>query len=717
MKRHLVLTALAAVAAVSASAEVEHVFCVVCGKEAYVDTYKAGWEYHQSSGGNGYVCPGEDCRKKAFQWSRDDAKRGWEIASAAQEKIKNRKELKKLVKGICVKHKYAMIALKGKPQEQIKVMRELVGFCAKNNCNAEDIWCIFAAYADLEAVKYFWPDPSDEKVYLVSKKQMELNHKKQKQADQRSSSNTMNALLGDKKAQAEMLGDALGGDGVKIAEKTKRRAFALGRSKKDNSIRFVDSRNFSVNVLAAALTNNRADVLTYLFKQTGGCDEHISTLIVMQWLENVGKARYGCVSLKKQLETAEKARKEADDKFDIAKIDKRIRSLKSRIGGMKIDIPSKEALATVLLCQGPIGAAEIYYKTGQWAAYGFSDDEESTFLQDALAVDAAATPQEKMAAFQKFSSRLNASPKVTKEDKAQMSAEIAASVHKVLDDVFAAAQGELGKWYQWRSELKKNWRAGVFDKWLPALVSGKTPGEWLWVPDRMCEAYPGKASEGEPFSWHMEPAVPSASHPGCLNCPTGKDKWEWIWVPGTPDLSRPGYFAAEKEGTFVWKAGIPDPDRIGMVTGAKEGEWVLAPGFQKQADGKVRWVAGLTDPARPGIVSTDKMFCWIPDGTHLWLNDGNREKDRRHIHSEHKYRLAEISVKRKSSHEYDAVRYESDYMSQNSRSDRDAQFYLSLKDYDEMFKELNADLAAVEEHKILNPTVEKMLEGNNRRRY
>lgn len=716
MKKNLILAVLTAVMALSASAENELVYCIVCGKEGYIDTTsptsqgRKNWHYVKSRGGTGYVCPAAKCREQSDKWTAEDARIARETLSLTQQNIQNSKELENAVRTICQKEKYALLATKGQPDKQIEFMNKLVAFCVKRNCNAEDIWFVFAAYADIKAVKYFWPDPADEKTYQASKDQMEKNVEKKAAANRKAGAAVMGALLdtNDPQANAELMSSFFGGSKMKQSAKSGPCALALGRTKKDNSIRFVESEEFAAGIVAAALDNNREDVVSYLLKQTGGTDESFRREIANKWMTAVGKVEYTRAKIKEKIAAEEKAKKEADDKFDIPKIDKRIVSLKKTLGGIEKTVVSAETLSAVFSIMTPEEAAQYCFDAGDFVI-PYDDLAEAgqglLSIQEMGPVEVAA---EGKAAYEN-------AMKIMSGATGGGNHVALPSVRKSLDAVCANASGELGKWYKWRSELNKNWRAGVADKWIPALVSGKKTDEWIWTPGVLSETHPGKASGESPFSWYMEPGVPSAQHPGYLNCPTEDKydlKWQWMWVPGTPDVTRLGYFAAEKEGTFFWKAGIPDPKRIGMVTGAKEGEWVLAPGFKKQADGKVSWVAGLTDPARPGIVSAEKMFCWIPDGNHLWGYSSESDETVKSIHKEHLYQLAEILGERHTPEYGGGV----DTRRLEKLSHHDGQYYMSAKDYDKLFKAWNEKLDAVEEHKVLHPAVDKALSGNSRYR-
>ena len=640
MKRNVILIALTAVMALSASAENQLVYCIVCGNDGFIDTTTPGaknWEYIQSRGGKGYVCPAAKCRKQAASWLIADEKLARESAAEMLSDIKKSKELKKAVRTICRKERYALLATKGQPDKQIEFMNKLIAFCAKHNCHAEDIWFEFAAQADIKAVKYFWPDPADEKVYLASKTQMEENAKPKKSG-------------GKKFTDGDLLNSLFSGDsGVRMSKKSGPCALAIGRAKKDNSIRFVESENFAAGVLAAALANDRKDVVAYLLKQTGGTDESFRRKIADGLMTAAGDVAYARIKIGEQLAAVEKAKKEADDKFDIEKIDKQIKFLKKQRDGMKPVVVSADTLAAVLSDMTPSEAAQYCYKAANWGVRG-SDGAEA--FQEVLEAQSKSTLSAEVAAvsngnMQKMMRAMRGGDKVR-----------LTSLCKTLDDICAKSSGDVGKWYKWRAGLSKHWRAGIIDKWLPALVSANKIGEW---------------------EWNVEQGLPSVEHPGysstvAYNPLTNVSALGWEWCPGIPDVSRPGYFAAAQEGTFVWKAGIPDPERIGMVSGAKEGEWKLAPGFQKQADGKVRWVAGLTDPARPGIVSTEKMFCWMPDGNHLWsYSEDNKEEMKRR-----------------------------------------GKPYLSAEDYDVLLNARNDNLKVVKEHKVLHPAADKALSGKRR---
>ena len=547
--------------------------------------------------------------------------------------------------------------MKGHPEKQISFMKDLVAFCVKNNCNAEDIWSVFAACADIGAVKYFWPDPADEKVYLKAKQQMENNARKEEAETKKKARAMMGALLGDSNSSAEVAASFFSGTKMMPSAKTGPGALALGRNKKDNRIRFVESESFAAKIIAAALVNDRKDVVVYLLKQTGGTDADLRKAVAYQWMTEVSVDEYARVTISEKLSELAMAKKEADNKFDIPQIDKQIKALKRQLGGINSTVASADTLAAVFADMTPIEAAEYCYRGGNWIYRG---DDLAEASKELLAARSKGTLEAGMAVVGSDAG-VKMMRAMSGGGKARLSLD---SVIRGLNAVCAKSTGELGKWYKWRTEFNKNWRVGIADKWLPSLVSGKKVGEWIY-----------DARNG----------FPSLQYPGCLSkvkiedidlLSGPKTTLVWIWTPGVPDVSRPGYFAGKKEGTFVWKAGIPDPGRIGMITGAKEGEWVLAPGFQKQADGKVCWVAGLTDPARPGIVSTEKMFCWIPDEKHLWSrSEENNEEEMK----------------------------------------RRGKPYLSTSDYDVLLEARNENLSALGDYQRLHPAVDKALSGGNRR--
>ena len=665
MKRNFILTALTAIMAVSASAEFKWVTCVVCGKnKEFIDTSKPGdkdWKYHHSSFANGYICPTQDCQDQAKKWYDEDEKRARAFGAEAAVKIKNSKELYNAVRNIRNQEKYALLALKGRSEKQIAFMKQLVAFCNRNKCHAVDIWYVFAAYADFDAVKYFWPDPADEKVYLDSKKQMEANAKKEE-----SGSRTF--------SRADMVNNFFASNiRIKPSRKNGPCALALGKNKKDNEIRFVESEDFAAGVLGAAVANDRKEVVAYLLKQTGGSDASLRNEIVDEWMTAVGETDYARTKIGEKIAELEKNRKDANDKFDAAKIDQQIGKMKKALNGMTLPAVSADTLSPVLSNMTPPEAARYFYLADNWGVKGTGNVE---VLQQAMEAQSRSSLDAEVYAYQNKQKMYSALLSGGVEAVIELP-----SVLKSLNDVCAKSSGELGEWYKWREDLKKNWRAGVVDKRLPALVSGEKAGEWDWKQGVLSDDHPGKVSGEKAFTWSYE-KVPSVKHPGYLldevrqNPRTGAMDESWEWTPGTPDLTRLGYFAGKEKDTFVWKPGIPDPQRIGMVTGAKEGEWVLAPGFQKQEDGTVRWVAGLTDPARPGIVSTEKMFCWIPDATHLWCFNGNAE-------------------------------------SRVSKPENPGG-YLDAEYYDQLFKARNEDLDVEEERQVLHPTAERILFGKNR---
>ena len=99
MKKVLTSIVMTAIMAVSASAENKWVTCIVCGKEDIIDdTGKDNWQYHQSSGAQGYICPKQKCKNQSKQWYIEDEKRAREFAAESVADIKSSKALQKAVR-------------------------------------------------------------------------------------------------------------------------------------------------------------------------------------------------------------------------------------------------------------------------------------------------------------------------------------------------------------------------------------------------------------------------------------------------------------------------------------------------------------------------------------------------------------------------------------------------------------------------------------------
>ena len=632
MKKHYGFIILAMMLAFSA--EAKQIFCRVCGQKAYTekgDNLPDGWQIYDLNGNHGYVCPGAKCRQSFDKELQAAADRGAAIMSDWTRIDQSEKNLRKKVNTICGRERRQLVALKGQPGKQIAFMRQLVAYCLKNECNATDIWATFAAYADLDAVKYFWPDPANEKVYFASKKQIELYKKMREKRAEKGRGGL---------PEANLLRNLMSytSDDVCIADKTGPCALALGRSKKDNSTRFVESGDFVIDVFCAAIMNDRPDVLGYLLKQTGGIDSEFSMAIIREVMRSVVAEKSKRLHVEQALAAAEKAKKVADDRVEAAKIDKRIAGLKKMLGSMKEAVVSRAALALVVKDMTPYDALRCYNSMEEWLKRGYPKDT------------------------------LTDEP----DDLKKIVAETKSPMKETLDNVFSSAPGELGKWFKWRAELKKNWRAGIVDKWIFVFETGSAPGVWVWR--RGCLGTEtvgglGHVSSETAFEWERKNGLRSAQYPGC------ESRWSyspleltWVWTPGCEDVTRCGYFAGQNKGTFVWKAGVPDRKRVGIISGAKEGEYVVAPGFQKQKDGKIRWTSGLSHPSYPGIVSAEKMFFWIPDANHLWANSSRPSDESKKMIAMQMYRRGgrrateeEVEAAARHSEEIAIFKTEKDY--------------------------------------------------------
>lgn len=139
---------------------------------------------------------------------------------------------------------------------------------------------------------------------------MEKNPEKKKTDYEEYAANVQAALYGSN-------------DDILVTSKTGAMAFALGRNKKDNSIRFVNGLDFSAKILAALAANNQYESLEYLLKQCKGLDEK-SRELVMSDLASIAMSReFPCAPVIKQIDTLQEelnkisaAQKNAEESAD-----------------------------------------------------------------------------------------------------------------------------------------------------------------------------------------------------------------------------------------------------------------------------------------------------------------------------------------------------------------------------------------------------------------
>ena len=620
MTKKILSVALIALGAFAADAKILTTRCVVCNEEIVVNTdkdpsYSVGIGAPQEAKSGYYCDPAESpgCEKKVNSWREATFSKTKEIMLDLYAKGQSNKKQKQIVKNTAAKLKtYFIVAANKKVpvNQQVAVMNKLV-----SKCNAEDFWCAMVQGASLDVIKHYWPEATSEKMRDEAAKVIE-NHRKAQNAAARERNQqafrtlftaTVDPRSGDPLKQ--VMTSSFMPKGVTIAEKTTITPFAIGRSKKDNSIMFTDGERFSKALLNAAALANRHDVINYFAKQCGSLSYSINLDVFVEMLKDFGAkektmfhANEELKSLKNQLTKCDTEREKKQINAKIRRYDYILKKNNYKACTSTLELLTEEVDASTIrelieaLCSdlaNPMAGVDIMAVTFEVQGRAAKEDAVGAFNSVSNAMDRR-LDEEQLKRFEVVA-RKNICEKVINS--------------------LAASKKAVGKKMQWYAAVNKNWKPGVIDIHEAGYFTEKEPGKWAW-----------KAGITLPSGY---------TSVGVLNKNNSPDKGV-KWLPGRKVKSRPGYVTGDKKDTFVWKAGIPDAGKIGLVSDKKEGTFTAAPGFVLK-DGKAVWTAGLKHPKYKGIISTDKMFFWMPDATHLWVEASGSnlaaEKDYKTLHS------------------------------------------------------------------------------------
>lgn len=202
-------------------------------------------------------------------------------------------------------------------QDQVKVMTQLTG-----KLNAEKYWAVLAANASLPVIQYYWPAGDSEEQYLQAKKVMEAPAP---QSYSNADFGTINPNQWDRLARNDDLrlhrdSKKIDLSGIRIAKKKGPLAFALGRSKKDNSIRGVDNTE---RILNACAIKGNVENLKYFEAQCGGFNDKDRLNFVLAILKEYVMERGKNNFVQKRLDEFDKSIKVAEDKYEEADLQKK----------------------------------------------------------------------------------------------------------------------------------------------------------------------------------------------------------------------------------------------------------------------------------------------------------------------------------------------------------------------------------------------------------
>ncbi|MBO5306540.1 MAG: hypothetical protein J6C40_00925 [Lentisphaeria bacterium] len=621
MTKKILSVALIALGAFAADAKILTTRCVVCNEKIVVNTdkdpsYSVGIGAPQEAKSGYYCDPAESpgCEKKVNSWHEATFSKAKEIMLDLHAKGQSNKKQKQIVKNTAAKLKtYFIVAANKKVpvNQQVAVMNKLV-----SKCNAEDFWCAMVQGASLDVIKHYWPEATSEKMRDEAAKVIE-NHRKAQNAAARKRNQQMLRTLFTATADprsgdpAKQVTSMFMPEGVTIAEKTTITPFAIGRSKKDNSIMFTDGERFSKALLNAAALANRHDVINYFAKQCGSLSNRISVLIFIEMIKDFGAKEKTMFHANEELKSLKNQLTKCDTEREKKQINAKIRHYNYILkkNNYKVCTSTLE-----LLAERKIFSASVIRKIVEAISRELADPMAGVdMMAVAFELQGRAAKGDAAGALNSLSDAMDR--RLDKEQLKRFEVVARKNICEKVINSLAASKKAVGKKMQWYAAVYKNWKPGVVDIHEAGYFTEKEPGKWAW-----------KAGITLPSGY---------TSVGVLNKNNSPDKGV-KWLPGRKVKSRPGYVTGDKKDTFVWKAGIPDTGKIGFVSDKKEGTFTAAPGFVLK-DGKAVWTAGLKHPKYKGIISTDKMFFWMPDATHLWVEaaDSNlaAQKDYETLHS------------------------------------------------------------------------------------
>ena len=218
----------------------------------------------------GYVCNRPKCAGKARKQTAIHEQTKRQVEQSMEETIREARKIRRVKNKILGEHltdfsqKWKKIDDKNQEEatkQQIAIMEQQI-----NEANFVDTWCLFASYANLEAIKHFWPSPDDKTILDDGLKRYNDRVAEEKENGGR----VVMEIFGGFMQKALEAGCGI--KDVETAMKKAPAAFAIGRDPQTNEVRFVDDRDFSLKVLAYVVISGDVDNLKYLLKQCGGLD-------------------------------------------------------------------------------------------------------------------------------------------------------------------------------------------------------------------------------------------------------------------------------------------------------------------------------------------------------------------------------------------------------------------------------------------------------------
>lgn len=436
-------------------------------------------------------------------------------------------------------------SLQGRPDQQVALMQGL-----SKKFNAADFWYCFVAEADTMAVAALWPDPSDEKVYLASKK-----------------------APGHKEDEKELdFGDAMGkaldaqSGAIEMTTKKAGTAFALKRDKSGAKIRFVETKDFSAHIVAAALLGGKTDTVKYFEAQCGGFTPDFRVAVFQAARDNALSRLELTQQFVIPLEEAKARLAKAEDKYDEEAARKTIAQY-------------EDALRIV---------PPFAINNAAWKVL-FHGAEAEELARCCDPGDFKNWANAKKSQFSMINGVSHTSTAARAAAGAQ-SGNIAQAFAGIGD--LMKAQKEMEKQNQSYAQILKAVGVLMVNAVQSALPPGYTvsPAGIKWTPGTINSEIPQLQAGGK--------------------------KGEWIIIPGYRKV-------AEKK--YVWTPGMLHVDKVGFAAAKKEGQWVTLPGFKVQKSGKAVWKENLKHDRYANIVSGKKMLQWIPAPGYEWATPGKSD--------------------------------------------------------------------------------------------
>lgn len=390
--------------------------------------------------------------------------------------------------------------------------------------NAGEFYATIAANAPFPVIKYYWQDHKNERVYVFSKNIIEKYRNR-------------------------------------YSKRTKA-AFALGRAKKDNSIRYVDEKDFSCDIIHAALKNKDCNVLKYFLDQTGGFDWELRAGCLARILKERQIELKEKAKLTQELAAAEKKLQYADDKYEQKKYSVQVNSIKKSLAVIPKQLQLGNEQGKILF--GDISRFELYLMT----------QNRFNLLRDSWG---------------------------NQDSKQLMNA-----FKDILKYAAKYAPGDVARWAKARALDAENY-SFVSDREL----FGKNQHDYTSLP---VVEFGGYLWQSIPSVQKMEwgAGYPEFKKPGYVS---GTEKGSYVWKRGLPNIYKLGFISGAKENEWVpapgfkrsgdkmvWVAGTKHPHIKGVIAGAKPLTWI--------PDKKHAWKKSR-NPADLSVVEDGPLFIYM----------------------------------------------------------------------------------------------------------